>query len=145
MMNDKRKINRSDLRKLLDEKMILFMKYISLTDSLKIMLENKDTDNIETLLRKRLSLMCRIDQLDAHIKKLQESDPEGREERQVSFRNLHEVMKKAERLNKDCSTAAKKGLESIQSDLNHIGEIRQGFKNYNGRSSKPPRFIDVKM
>jgi len=132
-----------ELISLLNQKTALFIKYASLTESLRKKIEARDTEDLENLLEERLRLMRRIDQLDFQMEQQQTFDQENINETKVNYRNLYETIKKAERLNNDCRRSTINVLEYLRNDLSHVSDVQHGFKGYHAKPTHSPRFLDI--
>ncbi len=137
------------LAELLKEKIRIFRNFLSLTASLKEMIERENTPRIRDLLRQRREDIVRIDRLDGRIRTLRRKDSPGlfpNMERRLGslFLELEEAVKAAVRMDKECTEGALGRLEGLRADLAVLCAGRQGFRGYGEKPSQRPRFLDVK-
>jgi hypothetical protein len=133
---------------LIREKILLFKNFLSLSKSLKEMLEEENMARIRILLRQRQDYINRIDRLDARIRNRKNLDMKApgqhMEKRLLSLvKELEEITGKTMRVDKDCADLAFSRIEGIRAGLIRIRAGRQGFKGYTGKPLQRPRFLDL--
>jgi len=149
MTHSSRGEKRDGLCELLKEKILLFRNFLSLSESLKEMLEKENMTRIRALLRQRQDHISRIDRLDARISNWRNEDAKGpsptMEKRLLSLlKELEEIIKKAIRSDEVCAELAFSRIDDLRADVVRIGAGRQGFKGYQGKLQQKQRFLDVR-
>jgi hypothetical protein len=149
MIHHDRKEKRDGLCELIKEKILLFRKFLSLSESMKEMLEKENMIRIRVLLRQRQDHMNRIDRLDVRIKTWKNEDQKGpspnMEKRLLSLlKELEEIIKKAIRADEDCADLALSRIEGLRTDLVRVSAGKQGVSGYRGKAQQKPRFLDMR-
>ena len=140
----------SRLCQLLEQKIAIFKDFVSITESLKDMIVENNTEAVELIIARRHKLITAIDTIDCEIRRIREEKtlqevlrtPEGRKRVQSLVKNLENMINKTMRLNQSCETAAEDELNKLRDDLSGLGHSLKWFKGY--RNPREPRFLDVK-
>jgi len=133
---------------LLEQKIAIFKDFMSVTASLKDMIEQHNVEAIEMLIARRHKYITFIGRVDEAIRRIREAHPsyeapKTRKRIQSLMTTLESLINKTARLNQDCEATTEDELDKLKNDLSGIGHSQTWFKGYRGNSGEP-RFLDVK-
>lgn len=136
----------------LEKKRAIFSQYLSVTNKVKEVIENKDEKNIERLLAKRQDCIHKINKIDGSIEKIVRESAIQIQYISVKIKGLIDshvkriknIMETVAPLDREILVMVKEECEEIKTDLLMRQNVRQAVRGYRNDIKDTPRFLDTR-
>jgi len=137
---------------LLERKLTLFSRYLSVTEKMKAALGEKEESSLGSLIPIRQDLIHKIDKIDLAIKGTMPIIPDRNSLISENFkgmtagylRKLKTIMDTVEPLDRDLMVMVKREGDSIKTDLLRKQKVRQAAKGYGSFKQNHAKFLDTR-
>jgi hypothetical protein len=135
----------------LEKKVILFSRYLSLTERMNAALGEEEKD-LKDLISKRQGCMEKIGKIDLSIQQTVGAGPDKHNLIPPQFKGLiggylkklKSITKTVELLDREVTAVVKQEVANIKTDLLNRRNVRQAARGYGGRVGNPARFLDTR-
>jgi len=136
----------------LEKKLALFKRYLSVTKRMKETLKDKEASNLGGLVSERQDCINKIDGISLSMEKIVKANSEKYHIASDKFRGLIEgylksirnIMETIAPIDREMAVLVREEGESIKSELLKMRNVRQASQGYKNEGTYSPRFLDMK-
>lgn len=127
---------------LVQKKLVLLRKHLSLTEALKECLDAKETEDLGALLARRQTCMEEVDKTDALLRK-GPSERVSRGSMDHALVQMRAILSRIESLDQELTRRMREETDTLKGDLLKMRTSRNATEKYRGHAGQVPRFLDV--
>lgn len=140
-----------EILSLLEEKIPLFHRYLSVTENMKEAFGDDGKGNIGNFLSERQDVIQKINEIDSSIEKVMEGVPdqptggfgECRELIDTRLQDIRLVIETVDPIERELIIMVKGETESVKRSLLEMRNTRQAVNGYQKTGSSSPKFFDT--
>ena len=130
---------------ILEKKLSIFKKYLSVTERMKKILKNKEAGNLEGLVSERQDCINKIERNNLSMEKIiKASSDKFRCLIEGYLKSIRNIMESIAPIDRELMVMVREEGESIKSELLKMRNIRQASRGYKNEGTYAPRFLDMK-
>ncbi len=143
---------KKDLCSFLEEKLLLFDRYLSITERMKKTFKDKEAGHLGTFLSKRQDCIERIGRIDSSIENIIEASSKKLNNDSGKFNGvignrlekLKGIMETVNLMDGELMGVVKEEGEGLKRDLLKMRNVRQAARGYKKAVTCTPRFLDTR-
>ena len=136
---------------ILEKKLSLFKRYLSITKRMKESLKDKEKSSLVVLVSERQDCINKIDGISLSIERIIKAGSEkgeglGGGEGLIDdcLASIKNIMKTIAPIDREMAVLVREEGESIKSELLKMRNVRQASQGYKNEGTYSPRFLDMK-
>ena len=139
-----------DICSFLEKKVLLFDRYLSITERMKETFKDKGPGDLRSVLSKRQDCIKRIERIDSSVKDIIEAGSNRGNHVSKKFKgviathlkNLKSIMERVDLIDRELMGMVKEESEGLKNELLKMRSVQQAAIGYKRGTTHPPRFLD---
>ena len=135
----------------LEKKLAIFNRYLSITEKMKEVLENKEAGNPGVFISERQDCISKIEKIDSSIEQIIRASAEKLNHISDRFKGLihsylssiKSIMERVDLIDRELVIMVKEEGEGIKNELLRMRNVRQVTRGYKKEKRYTPRFLDT--